>query len=114
MSLKLNGSGSIRPSNGSTPQLDLQRMLSGRRLVVVGGTGFLGKVWWSFLLSRFPDVERIYLVMRPKGGSTVEQRYEKDVEPSPVLDPLRTAHGVGFANFMRNKLTVVAGDVIQP
>jgi len=27
---------------------------------VVGGTGFLGKVWWAFLLSRFPDIERIY------------------------------------------------------
>ncbi|MEP7052115.1 MAG: AMP-binding protein [Pseudomonadota bacterium] len=104
----------IAPTNGHAPTLDLRRMLSGKRLVVVGGTGFLGKVWWSFLLSRFPEVERIYLVMRPKGGSTVEQRYEKDVEPSPVLDPLRTAHGANFTNFIRNKLTVVAGDVVQP
>src|SRR3954468_1345290 len=98
--------------NGATPPLELRKLLSGKRLVVVGGTGFLGKVWWSFLLSRFPEVERIFLVMRPKGGSTVEQRYEKDVEPSPVLDPLRTAHGANFTNFIRNKLTVVAGDVV--
>src|SRR4051812_2875085 len=89
-------------------------MLSGRRLVVVGGTGFLGKVWWAFLLSRFPDIERIYLVMRPKGGATVEERYQKDVEPSPVLDPLRTTHGENFLSFIRSKLTVVAGDVVQP
>ena len=65
-------------------------------LLVVGGTGFLGKVWWAFLLSRFPDVERIYLVMRPKGGASVEERYLKDIEPSAVLDPLRTTHGAGF------------------
>ncbi|HTA87965.1 MAG TPA: AMP-binding protein [Polyangiaceae bacterium] len=113
-SVKPNGTGSIRPSNGSTPKLDLKRMLSGRRLVVVGGTGFLGKVWWAFLLSRFPDLERIYLVMRPKGGSTVEQRYEKEVEPSSVLDPLRTEHGAGFTAFIRSKLSVVPGDVVQP
>src|SRR3954465_8937589 len=105
---------SVRPSNGSAPKLDLKRMLSGRRLVVVGGTGFLGQVWWAFLLSRFPDLERIYLVMRPKGGATVEERYQKDVEPSAVLDPLRAAHGAGFTAFIRNKLTVVAGDVVQP
>ena len=106
--------GSIRPTNGAAPRLDLKRMLSGRRLVVVGGTGFLGKVWWAFLLSRFPDIERIYLVMRPKGGVSVEERYAKDVEPSAVLDPLRTTHGTNFSNWIRGKLTVVAGDVVQP
>ncbi|HEY5376723.1 MAG TPA: AMP-binding protein [Polyangiaceae bacterium] len=106
--------GSIRPTNGAAPKLDLKRMLSGRRLVVVGGTGFLGKVWWAFLLSRFPDIERIYLVMRPKGGASVEERYAKDVEPSAVLDPLRSTHGTNFSNWIRGKLTVVAGDVVQP
>ncbi len=103
----------ITPSK-SAPMLDMQRMLRGRRLVVVGGTGFLGKVWWAFLLSRFPDIERIYLVMRPKGGAGVEERYEKEVEPSPVLDPLRTTHGANFTRWIRGKLTVVAGDVVQP
>ncbi len=106
--------GSIRPQNGSAPKLDLARLLRGKRLVVVGGTGFLGKVWWAFLLSRFPDIERIYLVMRPKGGVSVEQRYAKDIEPSAVLDPLRTTHGSDFTAFIRGKLTVVAGDVVQP
>ena len=105
---------SMVPASGKAPPLDLARMMSGRRLVVVGGTGFLGKVWWAFLLSRFPDIERIYLVMRPKGGASVEERYQKDVEPSAVLDPLRTTHGAGFTAFIRSKLTVVAGDVVQP
>jgi long-chain acyl-CoA synthetase len=107
-------SGAILGTNGATPKLDLQRLLSGRRLVVVGGTGFLGKVWWAFLLSRFPDIERIYLVMRPKGGASVEERYAKDVETSPVLDPLRTTHGAHFTSWIRSKLVVVAGDVVQP
>lgn len=111
-SIELNGK-SHGPNGASNP-LDLKRMLSGRRLVVVGGTGFLGKVWWSFLLSRFPEIERIYLVMRPKAGLTAEQRYEKDVEPSAVLDPLRAAHGANFPAFIRSKLSVVAGDVVQP
>ena len=109
-----NGVSALATSNGAAPPLDLKRLFKGRRLVVVGGTGFLGKVWWAFLLSRFPEIERIYLVMRPKGGATAEERYLKDVEPSPVLDPLRTAHGAGFHAFIRSKVSVIAGDVVQP
>jgi len=36
--------------------------------------------------------------MRPKGGASVEERYQKDVEPSAVLDPLRTTHGTNFTS----------------
>ena len=34
-----------KSSNGHTPPLELGKLLRGKRLVVVGGTGFLGKVW---------------------------------------------------------------------
>ena len=78
-------------------------MLSGRRLVVVGGTGFLGKVWWAFLLSRYPDIGHIYLTLRPKRGTVAQNATSEEVEPSAVLDPLRTAHGPGLpAFFVRN------------
>src|SRR5688572_2968172 len=51
------------------------RLLSGRRFVVVGGTGFLGKVWVSMLLTRFPDVEHLYLMVRPKDGQNADERF---------------------------------------
>ena len=53
-----------------TERLDVERMLEGARLVVVGGTGFLGKVFWSMLLDRYPKVGRIFLVVRPRGGQS--------------------------------------------
>jgi long-chain acyl-CoA synthetase len=65
-SSKRKSNGSAKSSNGSGdhaggagPTLDLDATFEGRRLVVVGGTGFLGKVWWSFLLARFPKVEHL-------------------------------------------------------
>ncbi|HEX2875329.1 MAG TPA: AMP-binding protein [Polyangiaceae bacterium] len=101
-------------ANGSVPPLDLGRLLRGKRLVVVGGTGFLGKVWWAFLLSRYPDIGHIYLTLRPKRGKDAQQRYDEEVATSEVLDALRGEHGLNFPEFLRSKVTPIAGDVIKP
>src|SRR5258706_9012523 len=101
-------------ANGAPPRLELGKLLSGKRLVVVGGTGFLGKGWWAFLLSRYPDIGHIYLTLRPKRGKNAEQRYVEEVETSEVLDALRGQYGLGFPEFLSSKVTPIAGDVIQP
>jgi long-chain acyl-CoA synthetase len=101
-------------ANGSAPRLEIGRLLSGKRLVVVGGTGFLGKVWWAFLLSRFPDIGHIYLTLRPKRGKDAQARYDEEVVTSEVLDALRGEHGHAFPEFLRQKVTPIAGDVIKP
>lgn len=103
-----------RPERGARPTLDLARLLSDRRLVVVGGTGFLGKVWWTFLLHHYPEVGRIHLVVRPRGNQSAEQRFWKDVVGSELMLPLRERHGERFEAFMREKVVPVAGDVVQP
>ena len=103
-----------KTTNGSSPRLELGKLLSGKRLVVVGGTGFLGKVWWAFLLSRYPDIGHIYLTLRPKRGKDAQQRYDEEVATSEVLDALRGEYGLGFPEFLRSKVTPIAGDVIKP
>ncbi len=103
-----------KPDSGARPPLDLGRTLSGRRLVVIGGTGFLGKVWWAFLLHHFPWVQRIHLVVRPRANQTAEQRFWKEVVGSEVMRPLRERHGAAFDAFIRDKVVPIAGDVVQP
>jgi long-chain acyl-CoA synthetase len=94
--------------------LDVSRMLEGSRLVVIGGTGFLGKVFWSMLLDRYPEVGRIFLVVRRKGAGTPEERFANDIASSEALDPLRRAHGEGFEAFLRTKVQPVDGDMGKP
>ncbi len=89
----------------------MRAVLRGRRLVVLGGTGFLGKVFWTFLLSKYPEIMHIHLVVRPRGGQTASQRFWKDVATSECLDALRAEHGDGFDAFLREKVTPIAGDV---
>jgi len=97
----------------SGENLRLGELLSGKQLVVVGGTGFLGKVWLSLLLSHFPDVGHVYLVVRPKAGLGVEERFTKKVLTSEVFVGLRQKHGEDFDSFVSEKVTPIAGDVSE-
>ncbi|MDX2052691.1 MAG: AMP-binding protein [Polyangiaceae bacterium] len=102
------------PVGGTTTPLSLGRLFAGKRLVVVGGTGFLGKVWWSFLLAKFPEIDRIYLVVREKAGQSAQERFLSEIATSEVLAPLRTAHGSEFMSFLNSRVAVLGGDVVKP
>ncbi len=101
-------------SNGSLPPLLPAELLRGARLVVIGGTGFLGKVWVAMLLHGFPEVGHIHLVVRPKKDQTAEERFWSQIVTSPSFDPLREQYpGAAFEAFLREKVTPVAGDVVH-
>lgn len=98
----------------SRPALDLEQLLTGRTLVVVGGTGFLGKVWWSLLLTRYPGVERLYMLVRRRGERSGSDRFWNEIVHSEALQPLRDQHGERFEEFLRQKIVPVEGDIVQP
>lgn len=99
-------------STQSTP-IDLTQTLAGKRFVVLGGTGFVGKVWVSMLLDRFPDIGHLYLLVRAKKNMTSEQRFWSEIVTSESFDPIRDRHGVGFKQFITDKMTPVDGDVTR-
>lgn len=97
--------------------LDVARVFRGARIVVLGGTGFLGKLFWSMLLDRYPNFGRIYLVVRPKRAdgdtdtSTPASRFANETAISEALEPLRRAHGARYEAFLREKVVPVDGDM---
>ncbi|MFO0759533.1 MAG: SDR family oxidoreductase [Byssovorax sp.] len=107
--------GPISEASKTPRPLHPSRVLAGRRLCVVGGTGFLGKVWVSMLLHRFPDIAHLYLLVRPKEDQTAEERFWSQIAPSAVFDPVREQHpGPAFEAFLREKITPIAGDLVEP
>ena len=76
--------------------------LAGRKLFVLGGTGFLGKVYVSMLLDRFPEIARVYLMVRSTADSAA--RFRDAVLPSPAFDPLRARHGGRIAGRARTSM----------
>jgi len=93
------------------PPIDVEKTLDGQALLVIGCTGFLGKVWLSLLLNRYPNVGRLYVMVRERKNMDAETRFWTEIAPSPAFDPIREQHGTGFEAFMRGKITPVGGDV---
>jgi thioester reductase-like protein len=94
--------------------LSVREALAGKRIMLIGVTGFIGKVWLVNLLMDLPEIGRIYLLIRRQKSNPAEGRFEKLVEESPVFDPLYKRYGAGLARFLRERVEVVEGDVSQP
>jgi long-chain acyl-CoA synthetase len=113
-----NGSGRrskpARRGDRKVAPLKLRATFSGKTLLFLGGTGFLGKVLWTLLLARFPDIERLVLVIRSRPGQSAHERFWHDVVTNEGLLPLREQFGDDFEDFLREKVQVVEGDIIQP
>ncbi len=96
------------------PGFSVRRAFSGKQVMLIGVTGFIGKVWLANTLLDLPEVKRIFLLIRRQKSNPAERRFEKMVEESPVFDPLFEKHGDGLPEFLREKIEVVEGDVTQP
>jgi thioester reductase-like protein len=92
----------------------VRRAFAGKQVMLIGVTGFIGKVWLANTLLELPDVKRIYLLIRRQKSNPAERRFEKMVEESPVFDPLFVGDGDGLPEFLREKIEVVEGDVTRP
>ncbi len=91
----------------------VRRALAGKHVMLIGVTGFIGKVWLANTLMELPKIGRIYLLIRRQKSNPAQRRFEKMVEESPVFDPLFEKYGLGFAEYLREKVEVVDGDVAQ-
>ena len=44
--------------------LSVRQALRGKRILLIGVTGFIAKVWLEHLLSEVPEIGKIYLLVR--------------------------------------------------
>jgi len=89
----------------------VRKALSGKHIMLIGVTGFIGKVWLVNLLKDLPEIGRIYLLIRKQKSNPAIRRFEKIVEESPVFDPLHDHYGEGLGKFLAERVEVVEGDV---
>ncbi len=83
----------------------------GRKILIIGSTGFLGKVTLSMLLHRFPVVEKVYVTVRARSLEESRTRFWNNVITAPPFDPLRERYGSAFEGFIKDKVEIVGGDI---
>ena len=94
--------------------LSVRAALRAKHILLIGFTGFIGKVWLVNTLLDLPEIGRIYLLIRRQKSNPAQKRFAKLVEESPVFDPLYERYGAGLTHFLKERVEVVEGDVTQP
>ncbi len=98
----------------TTAPLDIAETLAGKNILLIGSTGFVGKVAICMLLDRYPELGKVIALVRPGMGNTAEDRFFKKVVTSPAFDPLRKRYGDGFDAYLAEKVFPVGGDIGRP
>lgn len=86
----------------------------GRTLLVTGATGFLGKALIEKLLRQFPQVRRIFLLIRPRQGMDARLRMDQEIFRSAVFNELRALQGDRFRAFLSDRIEGISGDISEP
>ena len=81
-------------------------------MLLLGGTGFVGKVLLALVLDRFPELKHLVVQARRKKNVSGEQRFYSEVLQSPPLRAI--VERMGGENVIRQKVQVVEGDLDQP
>jgi alcohol-forming fatty acyl-CoA reductase len=92
----------------------LREAYSDKKILLTGGTGFLGTALVEKILRSLPDLGRLYLIVRPSRGKSASERFEKDVLGAAAFRGLREKLGDDFENRVSEKVRVLEGDVHAP
>lgn len=98
----------------TSPRPPLAETLAGKKILLTGSTGFLGKVYLSALLTHYPEIGQVICLVRAADDQAAKDRFVRDVVTSPAFDPLRAQHGVDLYEFVQSKVRPLRGDLSKP
>ncbi|XP_076277731.1 fatty acyl-CoA reductase wat [Lasioglossum baleicum] len=83
---------------------EIVEFYNGTTVLITGGTGFLGKLLIEKLLRSCPDIKTIYMLIRPKKGKSVEERFKENFQ-EVIYDRLKKEQ----PSFL-SKVVMIEGD----
>ena len=82
-----------------------------KTILLLGATGFVGKVLLALVLERFPELKHLVILVRPKKNVSGEQRFYSEILESAPLQS--TVDQIGVES-VRKKVSIVEGDLSLP
>jgi 1-acyl-sn-glycerol-3-phosphate acyltransferase len=91
---------------------------AGKNLLVTGATGLVGKVLLDAILRNLPEVNRVFVMIRPRTDAAGRRKDSEEVLHSEIIastafDFLRARHGDAFGDFVRSKVEAVEGNLAE-
>ena len=80
--------------------------------MIIGGTGFLGKIMLYMLLKFVPNIKKVYVVIRPTHSRSAQDRFKKEVLGSPVFSEIKEDIPF-FEKVCLKKVELVEGDAVK-
>ena len=104
-----------RQVSGGEASSRVLEQLRGKKVLITGTTGFLGKVVLEKLIRAVPDIGGIYLLIRGnKRHPDARSRFLNEIATSSVFDRLREADTEAFDAFLEDRIHCVTGEVTEP
>ncbi|BBH52063.1 fatty acyl-CoA reductase [Fluviispira sanaruensis] len=89
--------------------LSIQESFGGKTVLLIGGSGFIGKVWLSMLVDFIPDIKKIYILVRPNKGKEGNLRFSEIYTKSPAFVKLHQKFGNNIENL--SNIEAITGDI---
>jgi long-chain acyl-CoA synthetase len=94
--------------------INVRESFAGKNILLIGFTGFIGKVWVAKVLRDLSGVGKIYLLIRRQRSVSGQRRFERIINESPLFEPFHEQYGEELGKFISEKIEVVEGDICQP
>ena len=89
--------------------LSIHGIFEGKTILIIGGSGFISKVWLSMLLEYIPNIKKAYVLVRPEKGKNGCTRFDEIYSNSPVFKKLHEIYGSELSQV--KKLEVISGNI---
>ena len=65
--------------------LNVREYYKGKTILLTGCTGYVGKILLEKIMRSCPDIDKIYLVIRPRQNTSLKVRIEKEIFESGLF-----------------------------
>lgn len=95
-------------------KISVSKELAGKRVLVTGATGFVGKVIVEKLLRDVPDIGGIYLLIRgSREYADARRRFDHEIANASIFERLKMTDEQAFETLCETKIRCITGDVTE-
>ncbi|MDP4548469.1 fatty acyl-CoA reductase [Marinobacter sp. MDS2] len=102
-------------ASAGTATSQVLKRLKGKRVLITGTSGFLGKVVLEKLIRAVPEIGGVYLLIRGnRKYADARSRFIEEIATSSVFDSVRESDPESFESFLADKVQCITGEVTEP